>query len=298
MNLEDLTTEARNPASERIDALPALAIVRVINEQDAFVATAVGKEVHNIARAVEIVAQTLRDGGRLIYIGAGTSGRLGVLDASECPPTFNTDPNMVIGIICGGDGALRKAVEGAEDHPEFAVDDLKRINLSNADVLVGIATSGRTPYVVGGLHYAQSIGATAIGFTCNPKAVLDDVCDLIIRPIVGPEVISGSTRMKAGTATKMVLNMLTTGAMILLGKTYGNLMVDLKATNEKLRQRTRRILKMLTGVDDKQAQSLLDHAGGELKTAVVMHQRNVSAEQARRLLGESGNQLRTALHKP
>jgi N-acetylmuramic acid 6-phosphate etherase len=220
-----------------------------------------------------------------------------VLDASECPPTFNTDPRMVIGLICGGDGALRQAVEGAEDRPELAAADLQGISLGSGDVVMGIATSGRTPYVIGGLAYARSLGAATIGFTCNPDAELDDVSDLVIRPIVGPEVISGSTRMKAGTATKMVLNMLTTGTMIRLGKTYGNLMVDLRATNSKLTDRARRIIKMLTGVDEATAQSLLDRAAGELKTAVVMHKRGVSPEDARGLLRNAGNQLRAALRE-
>jgi N-acetylmuramic acid 6-phosphate etherase len=295
MHLEHLTTEARNPASEAIDALSPLEIARVINAEDAKVAPAVAREEENIARAIEIITDRLRAGGRLIYIGAGTSGRLGVLDASECPPTFNTDAEMVIGLICGGDGALRKAVEGAEDRPELGAADLEGISLGASDVVVGIATSGRTPYVIGGLAYARSVAAATIGFTCNPQAELDDVAGLVIRPVVGPEIISGSTRMKAGTATKMVLNMLTTGAMIRLGKTYGNLMVDLRATNSKLADRSRRIVKMLTGVDDAAARSLLDRAGGELKTAVVMHERGVSADEARRLLHEAGNQLRSAL---
>ena len=295
MHLEHLTTEARNPASEAIDALSPLEIARVINAEDAKVAPAVAREEENIARAIEIITDRLRAGGRLVYIGAGTSGRLGVLDASECPPTFNTDPEMVIGLICGGDGALRKAVEGAEDRPELGAADLEGISLVASDVVVGIATSGRTPYVIGGLAYARSVAAATIGFTCNPQAELDDVAGLVIRPIVGPEIISGSTRMKAGTATKMVLNMLTSGAMIRLGKTYGNLMVDLRATNSKLADRSRRIVKMLTGIDDAAARSLLDRADGELKTAVVMHERGVSADEARRLLHEAGNQLRSAL---
>ena len=293
--LDKLTTEASNPASDRIDSLAPLDIVRVIIEEDARIVPAIAKVEAAIARAIEMITERLRVGGRLIYIGAGTSGRLGVLDASECPPTFNTDPSMVVGLIAGGDSALRRAIEGAEDFPESGEADLKKINLSAGDVLVGIATSGRTPYVIGGLAYARHIGAAAIGFTCNPEADLDDVSDLVIRPIVGPEVVSGSTRMKAGTATKLVLNMLTTGTMIRLGKTYGNLMVDLRATNKKLTDRTRRIVKMLTGLSDTASLALLDACDGELKTAVVAHRRTVSPDEARRLLKEADGQLRVAL---
>jgi N-acetylmuramic acid 6-phosphate etherase len=290
-----LTTEARNPASEKIDALSPLEIVRLMNAEDARVAEAVGREAEPIARAVEIIADRVRSGGRLIYIGAGTSGRLGVLDASECPPTFSTPPEMVVGLIAGGYGALTRAVEGAEDHPEAAVEDLKRINLSAADVLAGIATSGRTPYVIGGLEYARQIGSYAIGLACNDGSALGGAADLMITPVVGPEVISGSTRLKAGTATKLVLNMLTTGAMVLLGKTYGNLMVDLKATNSKLVIRTRRIVAELTGLSEAEAEKQLARCGGELKTAVVAQRHGISAEEARRRLAAAGGQLRKAL---
>jgi N-acetylmuramic acid 6-phosphate etherase len=293
-----LTTEARNPASEKIDTLSPLEIVRLMNAEDARVAEAVGRVAEPIARAVEVIAARLRAGGRLVYIGAGTSGRLGVLDASECPPTFSTPPEMVVGIIAGGYGALTRAVEGAEDHPETAVEDLKKVNFSAGDVLVGIATSGRTPYVIGGLKHARQIGAFAIGLACNDGSALTDVCDLMITPVVGPEVISGSTRLKAGTATKLVLNMLTTGAMVLLGKTYGNLMVDLKATNTKLVIRTRRIVAELTGLSEAEAEQQLARCGGELKTAVVAHRHSVAAEEARRLLSRAGGQLRVAIEAP
>ncbi len=297
MSLEHLTTEARNPASERIDALSPLEIVRVMHQEDAKVVPAVVQQEENIAQAIEVITQRLRNGGRLVYLGAGTSGRLGVLDASECPPTFNSDPSMVIGLICGGDSALRRAVEGAEDQPSRGAQDLKRIDLSAADAVVGIATSGRTPYVIGGLQYAREVGAATIGFTCNPTADLDDVSELVIRPVVGPEVISGSTRMKAGTATKLVLNMLSTGAMIGLGKTYGNLMVDLRATNSKLTDRARRIVQLLTGLSETEAQHHLDCCDGELKTAIVSYQRGVSPPEARLLLAEAENQLRGALEE-
>lgn len=241
------TTESRNPASERIDALTPLEFVRVMNGEDTRVAEAVGREAEPIARSIEVIADRLRRGGRLIYLGAGTSGRLGVLDASECPPTFSTPPEMVIGLIAGGSAALTRAVEGAEDHPEYAVADLRGVSLSAGDVVVGIATSGRTPYVIGGLDYARSVGAFAIGLVCTADSALAASADLMIAPVVGPEIITGSTRLKAGTATKLVLNMLTTGAMVQLGKTYGNLMVDLQATNAKLVARTRRIVAALTG---------------------------------------------------
>jgi N-acetylmuramic acid 6-phosphate etherase len=293
-----LITEACNSKSENIDTLSALEIARLMNAEDAKVAAAVGRELAPIAKAIETIADRLRTGGRLIYIGAGTSGRLGVLDASECPPTFNTPPDRVRGLIAGGDVALRRAVEGAEDHPEFAVNDLQQIVLTSQDVVVGIATSGRTPYVFGGLQYAREVGAYTIGLSCNDGSALADVADLMITPIVGPEVITGSTRLKAGTATKMILNMLSTGAMVLLGKTYGNLMVDLKATNEKLKVRTRRIVAALTGLTEAQAEQQLAACGGELKTAVVAHQRNVPPDAARRLLDQVGGHLRTALELP
>lgn len=296
MTLDRLTTESRNPASENIDELTPLGIVRLINSEDAKVAEAVGREAEPIAQAIEIIADRLRSGGRLIYIGAGTSGRLGVLDAAECPPTFNSPPEMVVGLIAGGPGALTRAVEGAEDHPEYARDDLERITLTSGDVVVGIATSGRTPYVIGGLNYAREIGAYSIGLTCNDGSELSRSADLMITPIVGPEVISGSTRMKAGTATKLVLNMLTTGAMVQMGKTYGNLMVDLRATNQKLMLRTRRMVAMLTGLSEQEAEQQLAACGGDLKTAVVSYLRKVPANIARELLHQAKGQLRQALH--
>jgi N-acetylmuramic acid 6-phosphate etherase len=294
--LNKLTTESRNPASENIDELTPLEIVRLINSEDAKVAEAVGREAEPIAQAIEIIADRLRYGGRLIYIGAGTSGRLGVLDAAECPPTFNSPPEMVVGLIAGGPGALTRAVEGAEDHPEFARDDLERIALTSRDVVVGIATSGRTPYVIGGLNYAREVGAYSIGLACNDGSELSRSADLMITPIVGPEVISGSTRMKAGTATKLVLNTLTTGAMVQMGKTYGNLMVDLRATNQKLMLRTRRMVAMLTGLNEDEAEQQLAACGGELKTAVVSYLRKVPANIARELLHQAKGQLRQALH--
>jgi N-acetylmuramic acid 6-phosphate etherase len=295
--LEHLTTEGRNPASTAIDRLSAFEIARLMNSEDAGVAAAVGHEAERIAACIRLIADRLRAGGRLIYFGAGTSGRLGVLDAAECPPTFNSPPELVIGLIAGGPRALTKAIEGAEDHPEDAERDLADINLSENDAAVGIATSGRTPYVVGGLKYARSVGALAIGLACNRDSDLAGVADVTICPVVGPEVISGSTRLKAGTATKLVLNMLSTGTMVLLGKTYGNLMVDLRATNTKLLDRSRRIVSTLTGLPVADAETLLNRCGGEVKTAIVAHRRGVDAAEARRLLDEAAGHLRRAIDR-
>ncbi len=294
--IEHLTTEARNSASTDIDTLSSLEIVRLMNAEDARVASAVGATAESIAQAIDAIEPRLRQGGRLIYQGAGTSGRLGVLDASECPPTFSTPPEMVVGVIAGGPEALTRAVEGAEDHPEFGARDLQTIGVSAQDVVVGIATSGRTPYVLGGLRYARQVGAVTIGLSCNAASELESVADLMIVPVVGPEVICGSTRLKAGTATKLVLNMLTTGTMVRLGKTYQNLMVDLKATNTKLVLRTRRMVTELTGLDPASAQRLLEACGGELKTAIVAQLGGVTPEVARQRLTRANGHLHQALH--
>jgi N-acetylmuramic acid 6-phosphate etherase len=293
--LHQLTTESINPASSQIDQLSAAEIVRLIHSEDIKVSEAVGRVAGPIAQAVDRIAAAIRSGGRLVYLGAGTSGRLGVLDASECPPTFRTDPRQVVGLIAGGPEALTRAIEGAEDDPDRAEQDLQAIRFSAADVLVGIATSGRTPYVIGGLRFARSLGATTVAVVCNSPSEIDSLVDILIAPIVGPEIISGSTRMKAGTATKMVLNMLSTGAMIRLGKTYGNLMVDVKATNSKLIVRARRIVAHLTALDETAAEALLGQAGGEVKTAIAMHHRGVSAEQARALLDQHHGHLRQVI---
>ena len=289
------TTEANNPASAAIDSLDARGIVRVMVGEDAGVPGAVAAESEAIARAIEVIADRLRAGGRLVYMGAGTSGRLGVLDASECPPTFSTPPGLVVGLIAGGPDALTRAIEGAEDRSELGVADLERIGITAADVVVGIATSGRTPYVLGGLDRARKAGAFTIAVACSPGSPVGAAADLAIVPLVGPEVIAGSTRLKAGTATKLVLNMLSTGAMVRLGKTYGNLMVDLRATNSKLLDRSRRIAARLTGLDERAAAELLARHDGELKTAVVAARRGVSGAEARRLLVASAGQLRGAL---
>lgn len=293
--LDKLTTEGRNPASENLDSLSPLEIVRLINAEDRRVAEAVAEEAVSIAKAIDVISHRLMHGGRLVYVGAGTSGRLGILDAAECPPTFNSDPSQVLALIAGGPSAMLKAVEGAEDSPDLAAEDLKGIGLDSQDVVVGIATSGRTPYVIGALEYARTQGAFRIGLSCNREAALSSRAEINIVPIVGPEVVSGSTRMKAGTATKMVLNMLTTGAMVRMGKTYGNLMVDLQATNFKLTERTKRILCDMTDLDSDGAMDLLSKSNGELKTAIVASRLRIDPEEARLRLTHSQGRLRQAL---
>ena len=294
-DLDRLLTEARNPASADLDTLSPLDIVRLMSAEDAKVAPAVAAQAELIARAVEVIADRLRAGGRLVYAGAGTSGRLGVLDASECPPTFNSPPGQVVGLIAGGYQALTTAVEGAEDHPDFARTDLERIGLSSADVLVGIATSGRTPYAVGALRHAKSVGAYAIGLACVPDSDLAAEAELMITPLVGPEVLTGSTRLKAGTATKLVLNTLTTGVMVRLGKTFGNLMVDLRATNIKLKARTNRIVRHLLHLGTDEADALLTRCDGELKTALVVGRSGLSPEEARERLRDCQGRIGAVL---
>jgi N-acetylmuramic acid 6-phosphate etherase len=295
INLGLLTTEARNPLTQDIDNLSAIEIVRLMNSEDEKVAQAVGKVAEPIARAIDVITERLSAGGRLVYVGAGTSGRLGVLDAVECPPTFNTNPELVVGLIAGGPQGLVQAVEGAEDSSKAGKQDLETIGLESKDVVVGIAASGRTPYVIGALDHARATGAFAIGFSCNRQAEIIAHADLCIIPLVGPEVLSGSTRLKAGTATKMVLNMLTTGAMVRLGKTYSNLMVDLRASNVKLVERACRIVETLTDCSGPEARELLTRCNGELKTAIVSHKLGVSAEAARDRLDSVQGHLRRAL---
>lgn len=291
------STEARNTASGTIDSLSALQIVELMNSEDAMVAAAVRTQSTSIASAIDGVAEAFRNGGRLIYIGAGTSGRLGVLDASECPPTFSVPRSMVVGLIAGGPSALTSAIEGAEDRAEQGRADLENISLTARDIVMGIAASGRTPYVLGGLQFAREIGATTIGFACNDDSALIPLSDIMIAPVVGPEVITGSTRLKAGTATKMVLNMLTTGAMVRIGKTFGNLMVDLTATNEKLRDRSQRIVSDLTGLSSEAAQKILSECSHQVKTAIVVHHRKLTPEAAREQLKQCNGHLRNALQQ-
>ena len=295
IDLDRLTTEARNPASDDLDRLDTLDMVRLINAEDATVATAVGGVAPEIAQAIDVIAKQLTRGGRLIYAGAGTSGRLGVLDAAECPPTFNADPGQVVGLIAGGPDALTTAVEGAEDDADAGAAMLRGIEPTANDVVVGITASGRAPWVLGALDEARKAGAFTIGFACNAEAELKAHADLCILPVVGPEVLSGSTRMKAGTATKMVLNMLTTGAMVRLGKTYGNLMVDLQASNAKLVGRSRRILQRLSDLDETAAEELLARCDGELKTAILVARLGIDADTARQRLADANGRLRIAL---
>jgi len=296
-SLEQLTTESRNPLTQELDNLSALEIVSLINAEDAKVALAVEAVSESIAQAIEVIADRLSRGGRLIYVGAGTSGRLGVLDAVECPPTFNTKPELVQGLIAGGPEGLVRAVEGAEDSGDLGREDLQKLTLADIDVVVGIAASGRTPYVIGALDYARDTGAFAIGFSCNRGAELMRHSDLNIIPVVGPEVLSGSTRLKAGTATKMVLNMLTTGAMVRMGKTYSNLMVDVQATNTKLGVRAQRIVEALTACTRSEARELLEHCEGEVKTAIVSQNLGISPDAARTRLHSVNGHLRQALQQ-
>lgn len=297
MSIEDsLLTEAGNPASEQIDSFSPLQIVELMNAEDHRVVEAVATEAPVIARVIELVADRFERGGRLIYVGAGTSGRLGVLDASECPPTFSTPPSMVVGLIAGGTDALTRAIEGAEDSHEQGAVDLSVMHPTAVDVVVGIASSGRTPYVIGALDHARSVRASTVALVCNRPSLLDDHAELVIAPLVGPEVVTGSTRLKAGTATKMVLNMITTGAMVRIGKTYGNRMIDLQPTNEKLRLRTKRILRELTGVSDSDAASLLNATSGRLKPALVAAGAGIDIPWAEQLLAENHGQVRAAIH--
>ena len=269
MDFSKLTTEQRNSATANIDKCSTLEMVRLINDEDKKVAGAVEKVLPKIAEAVDLIAKKIQGGGRLIYIGAGTSGRLGVLDASECPPTFGVKPELVQGIIAGGNIALTCAVEGAEDDKTAAIKDLDEKDFSTADVLVGIAASGRTPYVLSGIEYAKKISAATVGISCVENSALEKIVDIAITPVTGAEAVTGSTRMKAGTATKMVLNMLTTGAMIRLGKVYGNLMVDVLATNDKLRDRAKRIVIAATNCTEDQAVAALKTCNGHAKSAIL-----------------------------
>ena len=268
LNLEKLSTEARNPASSRIDKLDTLSMMRVMNDEDQKTALAVKAILPDIARAVDVIADRLKTGGRLFYMGSGTSGRLGILDAAECLPTYSTDPELVQGLIAGGKEAIFRAREGAEDSPEEGANDITRHDLTEKDVLVGITASGRTPYVLGGMEEARRRGAFVIGLACSKDPEIARAADLMLICLPGPEVVTGSTRMKAGTVTKMILNMLSTGTMIRLGKVRGNLMIDVKATNEKLKERATRIVMTVTGMDRAAAERALRESGGCARLAV------------------------------
>jgi N-acetylmuramic acid 6-phosphate etherase len=292
-------TERRNPRTAEIDLASPLEIVDLINAEDGTVPDAVATQRESIGRAIERAEHTFRHGGRLFYVGAGTSGRLGVLDASECPPTFGTDPEMVQGIIAGGPAALTRSQEGAEDRLEGAVEDLTARGVRAGDFVIGIAASGTTPYVRRALVHARSVGAATGLVACSPPPRdMLDVADILILPLTGPEVVTGSTRLKAGTATKLVLNMITTGAMIRLGKTFGNLMVDLRATNDKLRDRSERILMEVCEVGRDDARDLLAASNGIVKTAIVMHALGVSRDDAERALDRAGGVIRHAVNRP
>lgn len=295
MNLDRLTTERRNARSADLDTLPVTDLLLLVNDEDARVAPAVREAVPQIARAVEAVAAAFRAGGRLVYAGAGTSGRLGVLDSVECPPTFGTDPGQVVGLIAGGERAFVRAVEGAEDSGDLGAQDLAGIGFGPRDVLVGIAASGRTPYVIGALDHARAVGAVTVSIACNPGAAVSAHADVAIEVDAGPEVLTGSTRLKAGTAQKLVLNMISTAAMVQTGKVFGNLMVDVRPTNAKLLDRARRIVVEATGCDDATAEAALADADGHAKTAVVSVLAGCDAAQARDRLERAGGFVRDAL---
>jgi N-acetylmuramic acid 6-phosphate etherase len=296
MNLATLPTESRNPASENIDQLSTIDMLRIFNEEDAKVAAAVAAELFNVAKAVDAITARFEEGGRLFYIGAGTSGRLGVLDASECPPTFSVPPTLVQGLMAGGDDALRKSSESTEDIPEQGATDLTAAGFTKQDTLVGIAASGRTPYVIGAMQHAKSLGALTVSLTCVPGSQMATIADIAIAPITGPEVLTGSTRLKAGTATKLVLNMLSTGVMIRTGAVYGNLMVNVQPTNAKLVDRAQRIIAAATGVDIATAARLLEESGS-VKTAIAMQKLSLDRAAAEAKLKASHGRLAAALQQ-
>ena len=295
VELQKIATEQRNPNTMNIDTLSTLEMVKLINREDHRVADAVGEVTDKIAQAVDVIAEKLAAGGRLIYCGAGTSGRLGILDAVECPPTYSTDPETVQALMAGGYGAIFKAVEGAEDSKKLGVEDMKNIHFSQKDVLVGIAASGRTPYVRGCMEYAKQLGAPTVAVTCCPGSELDQFADIGIAPAPGPEVVTGSTRMKSGTAQKMVLNMLSTGAMIKLGKVYGNLMVDVKPSNEKLIRRCVTIVCSAAECTEAEATKALEECDYRPKVAIVMVLRGVNADTACAMLQKAEGRIAKVL---
>ena len=296
IDLSSMITETRNPASVEIDQLPTLEMLRVINQEDQQVALAVGQLLPEIARAVDAIAAAFSKGGRLVYIGAGTSGRLGILDASECPPTYGVSAEQVVGLIAGGHKAILQAVENAEDDAELGAQDLKNIQFCANDVLVGIAASGRTPYVLGAMAHASAVGATVCSISCNPGSPLARAADISMVAVVGPEIVTGSSRMKAGTAQKLILNMLSTGAMIRTGKVYGNLMVDVEATNAKLVERQKRIVMEATDCERAVAERALAQADNHCKTAIVMILAGLTADEARTRLQSSNGFISQCTH--
>ena len=295
LKLDKLTTESRNLNTSNIDKVSTLEMVKIINNEDKKVAEAVEKEIPKIAQAIDYIVERIKKGGRLIYIGAGTSGRLGILDASECPPTYGVSEELIQGIIAGGHEAIFRAKEGAEDSKELAIEDLKLKKLSSNDIVVGIAASGRTPYVVGGLEYGNQIGALTISITCNSDSEVSKTSQISIAPIVGAEVITGSTRLKSGTAQKLVLNMLSTGSMIKLGKVYGNLMVDVKATNKKLIERAKKIVCEATGIEKNLAEDILLKTDYDVKLSIFMILSGLSLNDAREKLLENDGYIAKSL---
>ncbi|WP_336750771.1 N-acetylmuramic acid 6-phosphate etherase [Aeromonas hydrophila] len=296
IDLSSMITETRNPASVEIDQLPTLEMLRVINQEDQQVALAVSQLLPEITRAVDAIAAAFGKGGRLVYIGAGTSGRLGILDASECPPTYGVSAEQVVGLIAGGHKAILQAVENAEDDAELGAQDLKNIQFCANDVLVGIAASGRTPYVLGAMAHARAVGATVCSISCNPGSPLAQAADISMVAVVGPEIVTGSSRMKAGTAQKLILNMLSTGAMIRTGKVYGNLMVDVEATNAKLVERQKRIVMEATDCERAVAERALALADNHCKTAIVMILAGLTADEARTRLQSSNGFISQCTH--
>lgn len=294
-NLNNLTTESRNQRTMGLDMMTPFELAKTMNQEDKAVLVAVEKALPEIAKVIEMATQTLRNGGRLIYFGAGTSGRLGVLDAVECPPTFGTQPERVLGLIAGGSKAFVKAVEGAEDSQQLAVSELKKICLSEEDLLIGIAASGRTPYVLGGLSYAKQLGAQTAAIACNQGSLIGQQADVAIEVVTGPEVLTGSTRLKAGTAQKMVLNMISTGAMVGIGKVYQNLMVDLMTTNEKLVIRAENMVMMSTGCSREEAKEALEKAEGSVKLAIVKIILHIDIDQAKQQLEKADGYVRQAI---
>ena len=297
IDLSGLSTESVNPATKRLDCLSAYDIARLINEEDQKVALAVGTQLAAIGEAIDAIVARMRRGGRLIYAGAGTSGRLGVLDASECPLTYGVSDQLVMGLIAGGRDAMFKAQENVEDSEALGESDLKAVGLGEQDVVCAIAASGRTPYCIGALRYAQAVGAETLTVTCNPGSPMTRMAHIAIVPQVGPEVVSGSTRMKAGTAQKMVLNMLSTGSMVMMGKVYGNLMVDVQATNQKLKVRCENIVMEATGLDREAARAALEAADGQVKLAICMTLTGMDREAAQAALEQAGGRLRTVLER-
>lgn len=295
LELNKLTTEARNPQTAGLDTMTPLEIATVMNREDEQVVAGVGRVLPQVAAAIAWVQEAFEAGGKLVYMGAGTSGRLGVLDSVECPPTFGVPPEMVVGLIAGGERAFVRAVEGAEDSEALALEELKALPLTGKDVVIGIAASGRTPYVIGGLRYARSLGCKTVAVACNEGSLVGEAADLAIEPVVGPEVLTGSTRLKAGTAQKMILNMISTGAMVGIGKVYQNLMVDVLQTNEKLRVRARNIVTEATGCTEERAASLLEAAGGNAKIAIVMELLDCTAGEAEQKLKCAHGHIRKCL---